>query len=386
MAQERLSIEQEMELRENMVSSISPDYAKYTSMIPKFQEYARNSTDKFKNRKLFTEKVINSDCGSKALVLYSQTGRRTKVISIERCHNRFCPLCSFIEQKKDTQRVEYIMQRASQVEDSALLAFTLSYPNCSGDQLNDEIKLLNTSFKKFSRQLEREGYLLGSFRKLEVTYNDDTNTFNPHLHVLFHIRKSLYFGTEYYKEADVWRQIWSRCSNREDIKNFYVRCFDPSRDTLSASFIKEYSFYSVKPSEMMHSQEVFDYMVSALKSKQVYTLGGTLLEYGLYYDENKDSLRKSKAFATCSDDHISDLFSHIGLVSFDFDSGLYYVEQFDELPRPLLMSDVEFGRLFNCSHLLSYDLFLDPFILDGFMQGASIEALLKLDVLRYLAS
>lgn len=80
------------------------------------------------------------------------------------------------------------------------------------------------------------------------------------------------------------------------------------------------------------------------------------------------------------------MYSHIGFVCFDFDSGSYYVEQFDELPRPLLMSDAEFGRLFNCSHLLSYDLFLDPFILDGFMQGVSIEALLKLDVLRYFAS
>lgn len=386
MAHERLSIEQEMELRENMVSSISPDYAQYTQMIPKFQEFARNSTDKFKNRKLFTEKVINSDCGSKALVLYSQTGRRTKVISIERCHNRFCPLCSFIEQKKDTQRVEYIMQQASQVEDSALLAFTLSYPNCSGAQLNDEIKLLNTSFKKFSRQLEREGYLLGSFRKLEVTYNDDSDSYNPHLHVLFHVRKSLYFGTPYYKDADVWRQIWSRCSDREDITNFYIRAFDPSRDTLNSKFIKEYSFYSVKPVQLMHSQEVFDYMVSALKSKQVYTLGGTLLEFGLYYDENKDSIRKTKALTNNYSDNVSVIYSHIGFVSFDFDSGTYYVEQFDVLPRPLLMSDAEFGRLFNCSHLLSYDLFLDPFILDGFMQGASIEALLKLDVLRYLAS
>lgn len=386
MKRQTLSIEQEMELRENMVSSISPDYAQYTSMIPRFQEFARNSTDKFKNRKLFTEKVINSDCGSKALVLYSQTGRRTKVISIERCHNRFCPLCSFIEQKKDTQRVEYIMQQASQVEDSALLAFTLSYPNCSGTQLNDEIKLLNSSYNKFYKQLEREGYMLGSFRKLEVTYNDDTNTFNPHLHVLFHIRKSGYFHTQYYRTPAEWLSIWSRCSNRFDIVNFYVRSYDPDRNVLNSEFIREYSFYSVKPSNLMHSQEVFDYMVSALKSKQVYTLGGTLLEYGLYYDDNKDSLRKSKAFAEYSSENISVVYSHIGFISFDFDSGSYYVDQFDELPRPLLMSDAEFGRLFNCSHLLSYDLFLDPFILDGFMQGASIESLLKLDVLRYLAS
>lgn len=380
---------QENSLREFAVGSISREYNEYVARIPVFQDFARNSRDRFGERRLFTPKTVNSDCGSSALVLVSENTGKAKVISMERCHNRFCPLCSYVEMKKDSRRVKHIFSRVAETKGHMLIGFTFAFPNCTGEQLNDDIKHLNYTFKRFIQQTRDEGYYAGSFRKLEVTYNNDLDdpaygTYNPHLHVLLHVKKDKYFGTQYYRDTVAWTDLFKYISGRYDVVNFKVMSFDPERGTLKKSFINEFSHYSVKPDVLLINQEVFDYIVSAVKGKQAYTMGGTLMDFANEFDSGV-TRKLNISLTECSDDVI-DVYSHIAYVRFDFDYDEYYVEDLSSLPVPLYMNDSEFARLFRCSHLLSYDLFLQPSILHAFMLGGSIESILKIDILKHLAS
>lgn len=395
-------------LREFSVSAISSEFNKYTAMIPKFQEYAANARDRFGNRKLFTEKTIKSDCGASALVLVSEHSGKSRLISMERCHNRFCPLCSYVEQKKDSQRVRYILEKAFQEEDTVLFSFGLSFPNCSGSELNDTIKRLNKAFKRFSNECfpeaVKDDIKIGTFRKLEVTLSEKhhkqmlaegiedywnyPNLFNPHLHVLFHIRKSKYFGTPYYKTKMEYLDIWRRVSGRYDTLNIHLKAKDLSRADIKNGVIRDFSFYVSKPNQILTNQEVFDIMVSAIKGKQGYSLGGTLEQYALAYDSG-DRLSKKESFnRMVEEENIIDVYTHIAYVKFNFDDddGYYYCHEIKQMPVPLLLGDADIGRLYNCSHLLSYQMFLDTFILQGFMEGLSIDTLLHADYLKHIAS
>lgn len=388
------SFDDDYKLREFSVSSISREFQQYTSRIPRFQELARNSRDRFGNRKLFTDKTVNYPCGGSALMMVSEYTGKAKLVSMDRCHNRFCPLCSYVEQKKDSLRVRHILTSAFEEEDSCLIALTLSFPNCTGAELNDEIKKLNRSFARFSQEIfPRSVYndiIIGTFRKLEVTlsekfhkkmlvegvedYMNYPSLFNPHLHVLFHIRKSKYFGTEYYKTPQEYLDVWRRVSGRYDTVNQYIKAYDPSKKDLANGLIRDYSFYVAKPNDLLFNQDVFDIMVSAIKGKQGYSLGGTLEQYALAYDRG-EVISKTKALTECNNDYISTVYTHIACVRFNFDddSGYYYCDSISQLDRPVIASDSDFIKVFRCSHLLSYDFFLSPLLQDFILGRISVE-------------
>lgn len=352
-------------LAEIAVSSISEEFRKYTSLLPQFKEFASNSENMFSERDLFTEKTLDFACGASAMVLLSETSGNGRVISIDRCHNRFCPLCSYIEMKKDSRRVKYIFEQVSHMKGYFLLGFTFAFPNCEGSALKSEIKHLNKTFKNFTRRMQHSGLYEGSFRKLELTYNADSNTYHPHLHVLYLVKKSNYFYTDNFKTSPEWTDMFKEVSGRYDVINFEVMSYDPERETLSSSFVNEFSHYAVKPNEILHSQEVFNYMVSALKGTQAYTLGGILADFVRDFDEG---LAK-KALTECSEIII---YSHIAVVNFDFDYDDYFVYELEKLPVLLPLDDRMLGRLFNCSHLLSYSYFLDKNFLSNFLNDIPI--------------
>ena len=74
---------------------------------------------------------------------------------------------------------------------------TLSRPNCTWDQLSDEIKYLNDKFglirgwfrTKKNRGLEIS---LDGIKKFETTYSIDRNDFHPHIHLLVDGRINAY--------------------------------------------------------------------------------------------------------------------------------------------------------------------------------------------------
>ena len=95
------------------------------------------------------------------------------------CDSRICNVCNRIRTAKMMNG--YI----SQLEGRNTWFVTLTVPNVNGEELRSTIKRIQSEVVKMMRVFrERRGIRFNGIRKIEVTYNQYTKTFHPHIHLL----------------------------------------------------------------------------------------------------------------------------------------------------------------------------------------------------------
>lgn len=103
------------------------------------------------------------------------------------CKNRWCPTCNRI----NTSRL--ILEYSPTLSECENLYFvTLTKPNVKGEELKGEIEDILNTFRKILnsrclRKYLKQGVI--GLRKLECTYNNETDTYHPHLHLLISSRE-----------------------------------------------------------------------------------------------------------------------------------------------------------------------------------------------------
>ena len=91
-----------------------------------------------------------------------------------------------------------------------IIFLTLTAPNVSAEELNDEIKHYNHSFKKLMERKEVKAIVKGYARKLEITYNEERDDYHPHFHVLIAVDKSYFNNNRLYISRDRWLELWQQ--------------------------------------------------------------------------------------------------------------------------------------------------------------------------------
>lgn len=118
------------------------------------------------------------------------------------CKNRFCPMCSWRQAKKDALKISILLKYIQAELGLEFIFLTLTAPNVVGAELNDEIKRYNKAFSKLLKRKEVSRIAKGTVRKLEVTYNKERDDYHPHLHVMIAVNKS-YFKDGYISKKEV---------------------------------------------------------------------------------------------------------------------------------------------------------------------------------------
>ena len=95
------------------------------------------------------------------------------------CNQRWCTVCNRIRIAK---MIEGYGAELHQLNEPYFV--TLTVPNCTKDALKATIEQMNASFQKIVDVLKKRKIKLRALRKLEVTYNADTNTYHPHFHII----------------------------------------------------------------------------------------------------------------------------------------------------------------------------------------------------------
>lgn len=108
--------------------------------------------------------------------------------------NRFCPNCKRVD---ISRFISNFYQAYSSLEtDYIPFMLTLTVPNCEPVDLDYTIKRLSLCFRKLIKYLNKQLVypfgIPGGVRVLEVTYNDNSNTYHPHYHCLVLFRKCDY--------------------------------------------------------------------------------------------------------------------------------------------------------------------------------------------------
>lgn len=210
-------------------------------------------------------------------------GIKGKLYKAEFCRERLCPMCQWRRSLKQFGQVSQIMDLIA--DKYKYLMLTLTVPNVSGYDLQKTIKRLLSSFNRLTKYKRWSVSVLGFFRALEVTYNENTGEFHPHLHVILAVSHR-YFVSKEYINHDEWLSMWRRAYkddsilfvNVQRVKGKSSEGVEAQKDLKSA--VAEVAKYSVKDSDYLKdsdletSMRIVDTLYKSLHGVRLCHFGG----------------------------------------------------------------------------------------------------------------
>ncbi|HET0691923.1 TPA: protein rep [Streptococcus pneumoniae] len=214
------------------------------------------------------------DCNTFLSFVADKTLEKQKLYKANSCKNRFCPVCAWRKARKDALGLSLMMQYIKQQEKKEFIFLTLTTPNVMSDELENEIKRYNNSFRKLIKIKKVGSVIKGYVRKLEITYNKKRDDYNPHFHVLIAVNKSYFTDKRYYISQQEWLDLWRDVTGISEITQVQVQKIRQNNN----KELYEMAKYSGKDSDYLINQKVFDAFYKSLKGKQVLVYSGLFKE------------------------------------------------------------------------------------------------------------
>jgi plasmid rolling circle replication initiator protein Rep len=218
-----------------------------------------------------------------------------KLSSMNSCHVRLCPLCSWRRSLKVYSNIRRVADYLTEKEGRRYILVTLTVPNCTGDKLGEVLDHMYKAFNRFNQLKAIKSAFTGFYRALEVTRNCNLGsplygTYHPHFHCLFSVKKS-YFNSRYYLSQELLVKLWERSMRRSAVNHLWFRVPDPVipwqvdvrrvRGDLGKS-CAEVAKYSVKssdvivPEDLALTSDVARILDRALERRRLISYGGEL--------------------------------------------------------------------------------------------------------------
>jgi plasmid rolling circle replication initiator protein Rep len=198
------------------------------------------------------------------------------------CKGRLCPMCNWRLSQKRFSNLSAVTELAKSNK-YQLLFLTLTSKNVIGENLKAEIKNIFTAWRNLSdKNPNFKKSIHGWFRALEVTYNQDTDTYHPHLHVILAV-KSTYSKPGYYINQQSWSELWQRYLKIDYLPIVHIQKAYTKKNQKSAEI--EASKYTVKDTDYLIenniklSAQVVKILDSALRAVRIIAYGGILKRY-----------------------------------------------------------------------------------------------------------
>jgi len=255
----------------------------------------------WKERKLQSLAVAEASLLTKALVHLGKTirgcgtylsfkacpnGHSKKLHRANFCRSRMCILCAWRRSLVIYHQVLAIVHRAKELYKTDVpLMLTLTVPNCSEENLGKVISEMSKAYHRMFLRTPIKKAVRGWFRALEVTYNEEQNTYHPHYHVLLMVPKS-YFEKKYnlYIERDDWLKYWQEAMRDDSICQVDIRKIKKKRNKAQSveSLIGEVAKYATKPGSYISkdgkkykaNRDAVEGLHFGLKGKRLYGYGG----------------------------------------------------------------------------------------------------------------
>ena len=163
------------------------------------------------------------------------------------CRNRLCPMCQWRRSLKLFGQVSQVSDLlAVQYPGIRFLFVTFTQANVSGTNLKREFDKINAGFKKLTDKTKNRAAarglqknLLGYIKSVEVTYNNKTHTYHPHLHIIFAVQPA-YFWTGNYINAAGWRTLWRDMLGLDYLPQVHVEAIKGGADKKAVAELTKY--------------------------------------------------------------------------------------------------------------------------------------------------
>ena len=229
------------------------------------------------------------DCGSMLSFAISKTGEK-RLYRANFCRDRMCPSCQLRRSRIVFSQVQDVCYSIRKENPSyRYLLLTLTVPNVPYEALGGEITHMMQSYKRLMERAEVKRAVKGAFRTLEVTFNQETQTYHPHFHVLLCV-PSNYFTKNYIKQ-ERWLELWREATRNPNITQTDIRVIRPNAKRQKAdieSAAAEVAKYATKPSDYLECLPNGDWIADKdrvselariLKGRRLISFSGLMLEH-----------------------------------------------------------------------------------------------------------
>ncbi len=208
-------------------------------------------------------------------------GTKSKVDSIFFCKQRMCRNCATVKAVNNAKCITAISQEMA-TEYKTTVFLTLTTTNVTGDKLRESITELNESWKRLMKT-KQYSVFKHYIKKLEVSYNAETDTYHPHLHILIFASSSVTRGS-YYISKQKLLQDWRKATRDPNITQVSIK-YIKNQDNQDA--IVRLSSYIAKTSECWINQQVFSTFYTALYRIRTLTYTGHCKELQQEYKRSR---------------------------------------------------------------------------------------------------
>lgn len=197
------------------------------------------------------------------------------------CRDLLCPMCSWRKSLKQISQLSLALNHESINGKYKAIMVTLTIPNVAYNDLKNGI---DKCLKSFDRLLHRKKYkklFKGFFRSLEITINEKTGTFHPHLHILVLVPLSYGYCKDSYISHDELLNDWRQATRDQSITQVDIRLAyskklqDPADYTLNTAAL-EAAKYAAKIPRRYYKPEIIAALLSGLSHRRTYSYGGVL--------------------------------------------------------------------------------------------------------------
>ncbi len=225
-----------------------------------------------------------------------------------RCKKLFCPDCAAERATRLGNQTEAKIREVMKTTNGRLCLLTLTTKNAA--TLDGGLVKLKKSFANFKRKKVFKNHIKGYFGAFEYTFNQETNDFHVHLHLIV-LRGKFWNQSDI---SDAWRDVTG---------DSFVVDIRKIKDTHKG--VKEVCKYPMKPADLMTMPDAkFLEVVKMKKGTRMFVSGGCFYNVKLDDDDAADDnifsqfaeLTEGDACPFCGDE-LFDVFvnrqQHIGL-------------------------------------------------------------------------
>ena len=187
------------------------------------------------------------------------------IVKADFCRERICNICAWRRQAKFVSQTRPVLNILANKNYKFLFA-TLTIKNMPYEDLSGALDVLMKAFHKLTMRRQIKRAFEGLIRSVELTYNEKTDTFHPHIHLLIAVKEDYFYNHEKYISQGLLTELWKDCLS---VGYDPIVHIETVNDTERAQL--ETLKYALKPSQSDKALRTFLYI---LKGRRLVSFSG----------------------------------------------------------------------------------------------------------------
>lgn len=194
---------------------------------------------------------------------------KARIVNAHLCRDRLCPTCQYLLSVKRYNQMQSTIAAIDNISSYDWRFITFTIRNCLPEELSTTIREMLGAWDKVCKRRTIKRRLCGWGRSLEITYNQNTGTFHPHIHFIAAFDKG---SAPDLLEVSQWWQSALDLTYMPvcDIEIPYSK----KDDTITGAMVEAFKYCTKSKDLVDMPLSAFAELVGALKGVRLLAFGG----------------------------------------------------------------------------------------------------------------